>query len=68
MFTTIGSAADHGNFGRWLLFVITLICWGVQFANMTLTSVHISLATLTNLHTFHEQVPLGGPSPWLCTC
>lgn len=38
IFTTIGSAADYGNFGRWLLLVITVICWGAQFASMSLTS------------------------------
>lgn len=38
IFTTIGSAADYGTFGRWLLFVITVICWGAQFASMSLTS------------------------------
>jgi len=38
IFTTIGSAADYGTFGRWLLLVITVICWGAQFASMALTS------------------------------
>ncbi|CCL98264.1 uncharacterized protein FIBRA_00258 [Fibroporia radiculosa] len=38
IFTTIGSAADYGTFGRWLLLVITIICWGAQFASMALTS------------------------------
>jgi len=38
IFTTIGSAADYGTFGRWLLFVITVICWAAQFASMSLTS------------------------------
>ncbi|KAH9947214.1 MFS general substrate transporter [Amylocystis lapponica] len=38
IFTTIGSAADYGTFGRWLLLVITVICWGAQFASMSLTS------------------------------
>ncbi|KAJ3724838.1 autophagy-related protein 22-like protein [Lentinula raphanica] len=38
IFTTIGSAADYGNFGRWLLLVITCICWGAQFASVSLTS------------------------------
>ncbi|KAF8261780.1 vacuole effluxer Atg22 like-domain-containing protein [Lactarius quietus] len=38
LFTTIGSAADYRNFGRWLLFVVTLICWAAQFASMSLTS------------------------------
>ncbi|GJJ14218.1 hypothetical protein Clacol_008480 [Clathrus columnatus] len=38
LFTTIGSAADYGSFGRWLLFVLTVICWAAQFASMSLTS------------------------------
>ncbi|KAI9507515.1 MFS general substrate transporter [Russula earlei] len=38
IFTTIGSAADYGTFGRWLLLVATLICWAAQFASMSLTS------------------------------
>ena len=37
VFTTIGSAADYGNFGRWLLLVVTLICWAAQFASVSLT-------------------------------
>ncbi|TFK59612.1 hypothetical protein BDN72DRAFT_806066 [Pluteus cervinus] len=38
IFTSIGSAADYGTFGRWLLFVITCICWGAQYATIALTS------------------------------
>jgi len=38
IFTTIGSAADYGTFGRWLLFVVTLICWASQYAEISLTS------------------------------
>ncbi|THH07184.1 hypothetical protein EW145_g3561 [Phellinidium pouzarii] len=38
IFTTIGSAADYGTFGRWLFLVLTVICWGAQFASMSLTS------------------------------
>ncbi|KAF8437153.1 MFS general substrate transporter [Boletus edulis BED1] len=38
IFTTFGSAADYGNFGRWLLFSVTVICWIAQYACMTLTS------------------------------
>ncbi|GJE84499.1 MFS general substrate transporter [Phanerochaete sordida] len=38
MFTTIGSAADYGRFGRWLLLVVTVICWASQYASMSLTS------------------------------
>lgn len=37
IFTTIGSAADYGTFGRWLLFTVTVICWAAQFASMSLT-------------------------------
>ena len=42
IFTTIGSAADYGTFGRWLLLIITVICWAAQFASMSLTceSIH----------------------------
>ncbi|KAF8841545.1 MFS general substrate transporter [Paxillus ammoniavirescens] len=38
IFTTIGSAGDYGTFGRWLLFVVTVICWVAQYACMALTS------------------------------
>ena len=38
IFTIIGSAADYGNFGRWLLLIITCVCWAAQFASMSLTS------------------------------
>ncbi|KAF8530049.1 MFS general substrate transporter [Hysterangium stoloniferum] len=37
LFTTIGSAADYGSFGRWLLFILTVICWASQYATMALT-------------------------------
>lgn len=38
IFTTIGSAGDYGTFGRWLLFVVTVVCWAAQYACMALTS------------------------------
>jgi len=38
IFTTIGSAADYGTFGRWLLLAVTVICWAGQYATMALTS------------------------------
>ncbi|KAF9057521.1 MFS general substrate transporter [Panaeolus papilionaceus] len=38
LFTTIGSAADYGTFGKWLLFVVTCICWASQYAEMSLTT------------------------------
>lgn len=37
IFTTLGSAGDYGTFGRWLLLIITVICWAAQFASMALT-------------------------------
>ena len=37
IFTTIGSVADYGILGRWLLLVLTVICWGVQYASVSLT-------------------------------
>lgn len=37
LFTTIGSAGDYGTFGRYLLLVVTVICWAAQFACMALT-------------------------------
>lgn len=37
MFTTIGSAADYGTFGKWLLLAVTVICWAAQFASLSLT-------------------------------
>ncbi|KIJ31446.1 hypothetical protein M422DRAFT_53372 [Sphaerobolus stellatus SS14] len=33
LFTTTGSAADYGSFRGWLL-VVTIICWGAQFADL----------------------------------
>ncbi|KAG2156428.1 autophagy-related protein 22-like protein [Suillus clintonianus] len=36
--TTIGSAADYGTFGRWLLFAVTVVCWAAQYACMALTT------------------------------
>ena len=37
IFTTVGSAADYGTFGRWLLFAVTVVCWAAQYACMALT-------------------------------
>ncbi|KAN0097165.1 Autophagy-related protein 22-like protein [Tylopilus felleus] len=36
--TTIGSVADYGTNGRWILFTLTVICWAAQYACMVLTS------------------------------
>ncbi|KAF9534657.1 MFS general substrate transporter [Crepidotus variabilis] len=37
IFTTIGSAADYGSFGRWLLLSVTVLCWASQYAEISLT-------------------------------
>ena len=37
IFTTIGSAADYGTLGRWVLLTLTVICWSSQFTSISLT-------------------------------
>jgi len=44
IFTTIGSAADYGTFGRWLLFAVTVVCWAAQYACMALTCGFLRLS------------------------
>jgi hypothetical protein len=34
LFVWLGSAADYGHFGRWLLFGLTLVCWVFQYGMM----------------------------------
>jgi len=65
LFTTIGSAADYGSFGRWLLFGLTVICWGAQFGSMSLTSEYYPFP-LCNYFEFINSVQLlqDGVSPW----
>jgi len=36
MFVGLGSAADYGSFGRWLLLVLTVICWVFQYCMMAI--------------------------------
>jgi MFS-type transporter involved in bile tolerance (Atg22 family) len=36
MFVALGSAADYGNFGRWLLLTLTIICWVFQYCMMAI--------------------------------
>ncbi|KAI0658570.1 MFS general substrate transporter [Cubamyces menziesii] len=38
LFTTVGSIADYGGFGRWVLLVFTVLCWATQFATISLTT------------------------------
>jgi hypothetical protein len=38
IFTTIGSAADYGGFGRYVLLFFTVVCWIAQYSSMVLTS------------------------------
>ncbi|OJD36813.1 mfs general substrate transporter [Diplodia corticola] len=35
LFVWLGSAADYGSFGRWLLLVLTVICWVFQYGFMS---------------------------------
>ncbi|KAA8563641.1 hypothetical protein EYC84_011664 [Monilinia fructicola] len=36
IFVTLGSAADYGNFGRWLLLFLTIVCWAFQYGLVTI--------------------------------
>ncbi|OJJ85516.1 uncharacterized protein ASPGLDRAFT_45489 [Aspergillus glaucus CBS 516.65] len=38
IFIWLGSAADYGSFGRWLLLALTVVCWGSQYSMMAITS------------------------------
>jgi MFS-type transporter involved in bile tolerance (Atg22 family) len=31
LFVWLGSAADYGSFGRWLLLALTITCWALQY-------------------------------------
>ncbi|KAF8530048.1 MFS general substrate transporter [Hysterangium stoloniferum] len=46
LFTCIGSVADYSSVGRWLLLILTVICWGAQFGNIALTSPHKWVAAM----------------------
>ncbi|KAA1089699.1 hypothetical protein PGT21_027649 [Puccinia graminis f. sp. tritici] len=37
MFTSLGALADYRNYGRWILFIMTVLCWASQFSVMALT-------------------------------
>jgi hypothetical protein len=34
IFVALGSAADYGTFGRWLLLFLTVVCWVFQYGMM----------------------------------
>ncbi|KAF7714407.1 Autophagy-related protein [Penicillium ucsense] len=36
IFVWLGSAADHGSFGRWLLLALTVVCWALQYGMMAI--------------------------------
>ncbi|GIC87084.1 uncharacterized protein Aud_003465 [Aspergillus udagawae] len=36
IFVWLGSAADYGSFGRWLLLALTVICWALQYGMMAI--------------------------------
>ncbi|WAQ90104.1 hypothetical protein PtA15_12A89 [Puccinia triticina] len=37
LFTSLGALADYRQYGRWILFIMTLLCWASQFSVMALT-------------------------------
>jgi hypothetical protein len=39
MFVWLGSAADYGSFGRWLLVVLTVVCWVMQYGMIAIRDV-----------------------------
>ncbi|RDW59791.1 autophagy-related protein [Coleophoma cylindrospora] len=36
IFVILGSAADYGSFGRWLLLFLTVVCWVFQYGMMAI--------------------------------
>ncbi|KAJ5736351.1 uncharacterized protein N7483_001476 [Penicillium malachiteum] len=36
IFVWLGSAADYGSFGRWLLLALTVICWALQYGMLSI--------------------------------
>ncbi|KAG0159351.1 hypothetical protein PDIDSM_6873 [Penicillium digitatum] len=36
IFVWLGSAADYGTFGRWLLLALTVVCWALQYGMMAI--------------------------------
>jgi len=37
VFTSLGALADYRQYGRWILFTMTLLCWASQFSVLALT-------------------------------
>jgi hypothetical protein len=65
--TTIGSAADYGTFGWWLLFVITVVCWVAQYACMALTSEFPGAMRFLESDRSVHQHRTDGSLRWFCT-
>lgn len=38
IFIWLGSAADYGSFGRWLLLALTVVCWSFQYCMVAIRS------------------------------
>ncbi|KAL5339159.1 autophagy-related protein 22-like protein [Aspergillus crustosus] len=36
IFVWLGSAADYGSFGRWLLLALTVVCWALQYGMLAI--------------------------------
>ena len=69
LFTTVGSAADYGSFGRWLLLVITCISWAAMFAclSLTCTCPMVLFYESTKLNPEIHQLLHAGLSLWPCS-
>ena len=50
------------RFGRWLLFTVTIICWGAQFSSMSLTSMAQNSVCANQI--FSLITKLAGPNRW----
>ena len=69
LFTTVGSAADYGSFGRWFLLVITCTGWASLFAFVSLTSTCSTVLPheFTRLKFHYWQLLHIGLSLWPCS-
>jgi hypothetical protein len=69
LFTTLGSAADYGSFGRWFLLVITCTGWAALFACMSLTGTYLIVLpheSTTLIPEIHQLLRVG-LSLWPCS-
>ncbi|RAQ45280.1 autophagy-related protein Atg22B2 [Aspergillus flavus] len=57
IFVWLGSAADYGSFGRWLLLVLTVVCWALQYGMMAIKHPNQWPAAMgINVSTAHSNI------------